>query len=60
MEDIIKIPNIKTFRGSIPTGYDLVVYETNTNPKGGYVLHGFDEIGDDFGLTRPAYCFIKG
>ena len=59
--DVIEIPNIDTFKGYIPIGYDLVEYEKGTNPEmDGMVLHGFDEINmDEFGFKNPEYCFIK-
>jgi hypothetical protein len=55
------ISDIEKYKGDIPKGYDLVVYENKTNPKNGFVLYGFDEIYDydDFGIRQPQYCFIK-
>lgn len=61
---IIEIPNVNTFSGCIPSGYDLTVYEKGTDPSDieteAYVLYGWDEIGmfdDEF--KNPAYCFSK-
>jgi len=58
---MIPIPNIYKFEGSIPAGYDLVVYERGTDPADGAVLYGFDEIGmyRSLGIKYPVYCFLK-
>ena len=40
------ISDIEKYKGDIPKGYDLVVYEKQTNPKNGFVLYWFDEIYD--------------
>jgi len=56
----ISIPSIKEFKGRIPSGYDLVIYETECSPVDGYVLYGFNEIGmfaKDF--VSPAYGFLS-
>ena len=45
--------NIETFRGVLPVGEDLVVYERGEDPCDGLVLYGFD--GE---FTHPEYCFI--
>lgn len=55
---VIEIPNIHEFVGSIPAGKNLTVYEEGTDPLDGYVLYGFDEIGMfDAEFKTPAYCF---
>ena len=62
MKNIIPIPDIYKYEGSIPAGYELVVFEKNTNPSlKGFVLYGFDEIGDyrSYGIRNPQYCFLK-
>jgi len=61
MPKAILIEDINKFKGAIPTGMDLVVYEKGYLPDDGYVLYGFDEIGmfDDV-LHQPAYCFSGG
>ena len=51
--------NIDIFEGDIPDGHDLVVYERDGNPDDGYVLYGFDEVGDfDSAFKSPQYCFL--
>ena len=51
--------DIKTFKGIVPTGYDLVVYEKEGDPLNGMVLYGFDEVGDfDSYYIEPTYCFL--
>mgnify|MGYP003624475983 CR=1 FL=1 len=51
--------NIETFRGVLPVGEDLVVYERGEDPCDGLVLYGFDEVGlYDGEFTHPEYCFI--
>jgi hypothetical protein len=61
--EIIEIPNINTFVGSIPIGYELCVYEKgSSNPAtDGYHLYGFDEVGDykSLGIKSPKYCFVR-
>lgn len=57
-DKIIKIPNIDSFVGDIPNGYDLVEYAKGTNPEEGLCLYGFDELGM-FGLYNPQYAFVK-
>jgi len=58
----IDIENINTFQGCIPSGCDLVVYEKGTDPQDGFVLYGFDEVGeleDIFDIKKPKYCFLS-
>ena len=58
---IIQIEDINKFKGEIPTGMDLVVYESGYSPDDGYVLYDFDEVGEfDDMFHRPAYCFSGG
>ena len=55
-----KIENIKTFEGSIPSGFDLVIAEENNVVDSAMVLYGFDEVGmfdDEF--VNPVYGFLK-
>ena len=53
------IPNINTFEGMIPSGFDLVEYVSGTDPvEEGMVLYGFDEIGM-FGLPNVKHAFVK-
>ena len=57
--EVIEIPNIDTFEGTMPTGYELVEYQKDTNPMDyGLVLYGFDELYM-FGFSKPKHCFIK-
>ena len=57
--EIIEIPNIDTFEGTMPTGYELVEYQKGTNPMDyGLVLYGFDELYM-FGFTNPQHCFVR-
>ena len=49
--------DMNTFTGSIPSGYELVEYETGTDPLDGCVLLGFDEVGMfDGEFKNPAYA----
>jgi hypothetical protein len=60
--DIKHIDDISTYKGFIPSGYDLIEYEKDTDPVEGTVLYGFDEIGlaVSWGeVKNPAYAFIK-
>ena len=51
------IENIDTFRGTIPPGEDLVVFEAG-NTESALVLYGFDEIGMfDSDFKNPTYGF---
>ena len=51
--------DIKTFKGIVPTGYDLVVYEKEGDPLNGMVLYDFSEVGDfDNYYIEPVYCFL--
>ena len=53
------IIDVQTFRGRIPEGDDLVVYERGGDPLDGLVLYGFDEIGlFDSHFRKPEYCFL--
>ena len=57
--EVIEIPNIDTFEGTMPTGYELVEYQKDTNPMDyGLVLYGFDELYM-FGFTKPKHCFVR-
>jgi len=38
-------------------GWDLVEYEDGTDPLDGFVLYGFDEVGQF--CREPKYAFIK-
>ena len=56
--------NIETYKGIIPIGSNLIVYEGDfeLNPTGdsskGFILYGFDEIGlFDRHFNSPKYCF---
>lgn len=56
---IIELDN---FEGAIPSGYELILFEKGENPADGYVLYGFDEIGDpDFeeDFTNPFYALVS-
>ena len=48
---------MNTFTGSIPAGFELVEYETGTDPLDGCVLMGFDEVGAFF--RNGSHCFLK-
>ena len=72
-EDAIAIAiDIDLYKGSIPNGFDLVVYEngedewlgTDASLKAGgplqLFLYGFDEVGTfDSEFKTPAYAFVK-
>ena len=46
--------------GTIPTGFDLTVYEQGTPPEDGMVCYGFDEVGMfDSEFQTPVYAFVK-
>lgn len=49
--------DMNTFTGSIPSGFELVEYETGTDPLDGCVLLGFDEVGMFF--PKGSHCFLK-
>ena len=58
--ETIDIPNIDTYEGTIPTGFDLTVYEQGTPPEDGMVCYGFDEVGMmDAAFETPVYAFVK-
>lgn len=56
--DVLPIDDISTYKGFIPSGYDLVEYEKDTDPVEGMVLYGFDEVGISQ-LSKPEYAFVK-
>ena len=56
--DVLPIEDISTYKGFIPSGYDLVEYEKDTDPVEGMVLYGFDEVGISQ-LPNPEYAFVK-
>jgi len=72
-EDAIAIAiDIDLYEGSIPNGFDLVVYEKGEEKWLGddaslkadgplqLVLYGFDEVGDfDSEFKTPAYAFVR-
>jgi hypothetical protein len=72
-EDAIAIAiDINLYKGSIPNGFDLVVYEkgedewlgTDASLKAGgplqLFLYGFDEVGEfDHEFKTPAYAFVR-
>ena len=46
--------------GTIPAGFDLVVYDKGTPPEDGMVCYGFDEVGMmDAAFETPVYAFVK-
>lgn len=50
------------FEGIIPSGYELMIFEKGGEPNEGYLLYGFDEVGDpefeeDFKV--PFYAFVS-
>ena len=52
--------NPKTFVGTVPVGYSIVVHQKGKAPATGYVLYGFDEVGVlDHKFSQPTYCFYK-
>ena len=51
--DVIDITKVNHMR----CGWDLVEYEDGTNPLDGFVLYGFDEVGQF--CREPKYAFIK-
>jgi hypothetical protein len=56
--------DIDTYKGRIPSGYDLVVVEKSHVEEGGdfdaTTLYGFDEVGEfEDGLIEPQYGFLK-
>ena len=50
--------DLNKYKGHIPSGYDLVEYESGSDPMSGLVLYGFDEVGM-FNLKSPAWVFMK-
>ena len=72
IEPIAMTFDIDKYEGTVPNGYDLVVYEkgeeewlgTDASLKAGgplqLFLYGFDEIGAfDSDFNTPAYAFVK-
>ena len=58
--ETIDIPNIDTYEGTIPTGFDLTVFEQGTPPEDGMVCYGFDEVGMmGAAFETPVYAFVK-
>ena len=58
--ETIDIPNIDTYEGTIPTGFDLTVFEQGTPPEDGMVCYGFDEVCMfDSEFQTPVYAFVK-
>ena len=58
--ETIDIPNIDTYVGTIPAGFDLVVYDKGTPPEDSMVCYGFDEVGMmDAAFETPVYAFVK-
>lgn len=58
--ETIDIPSIDSYVGTIPTGFDLTVYEQGTPPEDGMVCYGFDEVGMfDSEFQTPVYAFVK-
>lgn len=52
--------NIDTWQGPWPQGHELVIHERGGDPDDGYVLYGFDEIGEfDDEFAHPAYSFVN-
>jgi len=52
--------DIVTYEGTIPTGFDLTVYEQGTPLEDGMVCYGFDEVGMfDGDFKTPQYAFVK-
>ena len=55
---MIKIIDINTFKGAIPSGHDLVVFEKGFIDSA-ITLYGFDEVGMfDSDFTNPVYGFL--
>lgn len=51
--------DINTYRGSIPSGKDLVIAEKGNEEDTALVLYGFDEVGDmDGDFKQPVYGFM--
>tara|TARA_Y100000389_G_C17044457_1_gene309701 strand:+ start:350 stop:523 length:174 start_codon:yes stop_codon:yes gene_type:complete len=48
----VNINEVKNFRA----GFELVEYENGTDPMDGFVLLGFDEVGQF--CKEPKYAFI--
>lgn len=55
MEFIVEIVDITKVTRMRP-GFDLVEFEDGTDPLDGYVLYGFDEVGQF--AREPKYAFI--
>ena len=54
--EIINI-DMNTFTGSIPAGFELVEFETGTDPLDGVTLMGFDEVGSFF--KNGSHAFLR-
>lgn len=48
--------DLNKYEGRIPRGYDLVEYESGSDPLSGLVLLGFDEVGI---FESPSWVFMK-
>jgi len=58
MANVIKF-EMETFKGGIPTGWEMVEYEQGTDPvEDGLVLLDFSEAGM-FGFRNPQHAFIS-
>ena len=56
---LIKIENINTYEGEIPSEHNLVVMD-NFDINTALVLYGLDEIGSmEQGMVNPSYGFLK-
>ena len=55
--------DINTYKGTIPEGHDLVIFERDGETyfeKNVTVLYGFDEVGlFDHEFKNPTYAFVK-
>ena len=59
MPNLIEIPDIVAFEGTIPPYYDLIVYEKG-DVDTAMTLLGFDEIGEfDEQFTSPCYGLLQ-
>ena len=56
MEFEVEVVDINEVTNMRP-GWDLVEYEDGTDPLDGFVLYGFDEVGQF--CREPKYAFIK-
>lgn len=48
--------DLNKYNGRMPRGYDLVEYESGSDPMSGLVLYGFDEVGM---FENPSWVFMK-